>query len=90
MTHKTYQISEVTSSNKNQAPDPFSPYFLHPSINSGIVLVTQPLSGNNYATRKLSTVWKDICRPLSNINKFHEVVQSDFGVLIGDGKLVSF
>ena len=41
-------------------------------------------------TRKLSIAWKDICRPLSNINKFHKVVRSSFGVLIGDGKLASF
>ena len=41
-------------------------------------------------TKKLSTIWKDIYRPLSNINKFYEVVQSGFRVLNGDEKLASF
>jgi len=38
--------------NKNkeddQSQNPGSPYYLHPGENSGLILVSPPLDGNNY------------------------------------------
>ncbi|OMO53991.1 reverse transcriptase [Corchorus capsularis] len=41
-------------------------------------------------SRKSSLVWKNIASPLESSNRFHDVLVSGFGLLIGNGKRISF
>lgn len=49
-------IQTRSSSGKSIIDDPSSPYFLHHSDGSGLVLVSQSLNGDNYASWKRAMV----------------------------------
>ena len=42
--------ASISVNSKSAIDDPSSPFFLHHSDNPGVVLVSQPLSGDNYAS----------------------------------------